>query len=60
LVWLPAYFIIIYWVIIQVISQLNMGAQQGGVAYLAHIGGFAAGVALFMIYRAFVGRAHPG
>ncbi len=56
LVWLPAYIIIIYWIIIQVISQLGSSAQQGGVAYLAHIGGFAAGIVLFLIYRGFSGK----
>ncbi len=56
LVWLPAYAIIIYWVVIQVISQLGSSGQQGGVAYLAHIGGFAAGVLLYFVYRIFAGK----
>jgi membrane associated rhomboid family serine protease len=54
LIWLPASFIIIYWIIIQVILQLSSGGQQGGVAYLAHIGGFAAGVLFYFVYRIFV------
>jgi membrane associated rhomboid family serine protease len=58
LIWLPAYIIIIYWMMIQVISQLGSGGQQGGVAYLAHIGGFIAGIALFLIYRLFSGRRY--
>jgi membrane associated rhomboid family serine protease len=53
LVWLPAYVIIIYWIIIQILSQLNSGSQQGGVAYLAHIGGFAAGIAIYFAFRIF-------
>lgn len=53
LIWLPAYFIIIYWVIIQVVSQVYLEGQQGGVAYLAHIGGFASGIALCLIFRVF-------
>jgi len=51
LIWLPAYAIIVYWVIIQVLSQASLRGQQGGVAYLAHIGGFAAGVALFFVFK---------
>ncbi len=50
-VWLPAYVIIIYWVVIQVISQIGSSGQQGGVAYLAHIGGFAAGIVLYFLYK---------
>jgi membrane associated rhomboid family serine protease len=56
LIWLPAYFILIYWVIIQIVSQIGAGNQQSGVAYLAHIGGFAAGIALFFVYRVFSGK----
>jgi membrane associated rhomboid family serine protease len=57
LVWLPAYVIIIYWVAIQVFSQINAGGQQGGVAYLAHIGGFAAGVILYLVYKGIKGMS---
>jgi membrane associated rhomboid family serine protease len=56
LVWLPAYFIIIYWIVIQLISQLFSGGQQGGVAYLAHIGGFAAGILLYLFIKMFTGK----
>ncbi len=56
LIWLPASFIIIYWIIIQVLLQLSSSGQQGGVAYLAHIGGFAAGVIFYFIYRIFAGK----
>jgi membrane associated rhomboid family serine protease len=49
--WLPAFVIIIYWIAIQVLLQLNSAGQQGGVAYLAHIGGFAGGIALYAIFR---------
>jgi len=36
-------------------SSISLGSagQPGGVAYLAHIGGFAAGLIFFMIFRAF-------
>jgi membrane associated rhomboid family serine protease len=58
LIWVPAYIIIVYWIIIQVISQFLTTSQQGGVAYLAHIGGFAAGIGLFYVYRLFAGRGN--
>jgi len=51
LLWLPAYVIIIYWLILQILSQLGMSDNQGGVAYLAHIGGFAAGISICFLYR---------
>ncbi|HBC45684.1 MAG TPA: rhomboid family intramembrane serine protease [candidate division Zixibacteria bacterium] len=53
LVWLPASFIIIYWILIQVVLQVTSAGQQGGVAYLAHIGGFAGGIALYFLFRMF-------
>jgi membrane associated rhomboid family serine protease len=51
LVWLPAYLIIILWVAVQVINQLAFDPQGGGVAYLAHIGGFAAGIAFYFVFK---------
>ena len=53
LIWIPAGFIIVYWIIIQVVLQAFSAGQQGGVAYLAHIGGFAGGVVFYFIYRIF-------
>jgi membrane associated rhomboid family serine protease len=55
MIWLPAYFIILYWIAIQIFSQVIFRGQQGGVAYLAHIGGFAAGIVLYLVYRMFAG-----
>ena len=47
---MSALIVIGFWIILQIVSQISVfsaGAQdQGGVAYMAHIGGFAAGVAL--------------
>lgn len=56
LVWLPASFIIIYWILLQVVFQIFSAGQQGGVAYLAHIGGFAGGIALYFLFRMFERR----
>ena len=53
LVWLPAFFIILYWAALQVLLQLSSGGQSGGVAYMAHIGGFIAGLVLFKIFLLF-------
>jgi len=39
-----------FWIVIQIFSQITVfsaGSQgEGGVAYMAHIGGFAAGVVM--------------
>lgn len=52
---LPAWMIIGYWFIIQVVSgvaSLNLvDGQGGGVAFWAHIGGFLAGLALVFLFR---------
>ncbi|MBS3968065.1 MAG: rhomboid family intramembrane serine protease [Truepera sp.] len=44
LLWLPAWFYLGYWALIQVIGVLGGGA--GGIAWWAHIGGFVFGVVL--------------
>jgi membrane associated rhomboid family serine protease len=53
----PAFIAIGLWFVFQIISGLGVlgsGSQQGGVAYAAHIGGFAAGFALIKIFE--IGR----
>src|SRR5256885_10730971 len=55
----PAYVAIGIWFAFQLISGLGMlggGAQTGGVAYAAHIGGFAAGLGLGKIFPPLGGR----
>ena len=40
------------WILLQVFSQISVvGGAGGGVAYMAHIGGFVAGVALIFLFR---------
>lgn len=56
LIWLPAFFIILYWILLQVFFQLTAGNQMGGVAYMAHIGGFIAGLVLIKLFLLFGGR----
>jgi membrane associated rhomboid family serine protease len=46
---LPALVVIGLWIILQIISGIasfTQSAQTGGIAYMAHIGGFVAGLAL--------------
>ena len=45
---LPAWFMLVYWMLIQVVGGLTRigGDDVGGVAFWAHVGGFVAGVVL--------------
>lgn len=46
----PAIMVIGLWIALQVFSQISVvGGQEGGVAYMAHIGGFIAGVVLIFL-----------
>jgi membrane associated rhomboid family serine protease len=54
----PAYVALGLWFLFQLVSGLGLlggGAQEGGVAYAAHIGGFVAGLALIKFFA--IGRA---
>ena len=48
---IPAVFMLGYWFVVQLVSGLPALAQSGGVAFWAHIGGFAAGLALVLLFR---------
>jgi membrane associated rhomboid family serine protease len=51
----PAYVALGLWFLFQFVSGLGMfgdGAQEGGVAYAAHVGGFVAGLALVKLFAA--------
>jgi len=51
---LPAFLFLGFWFLLQIISgtfALGIGADAGGVAWWAHIGGFIAGAALFPFLR---------
>lgn len=57
---MPAFLAIGLWFVFQLISGLGVlgsGAQQGGVAYAAHIGGFVAGLLLIKVFE--IGRKPP-
>ena len=50
----PALMVIGLWILLQVFSgigSLQTTGQQGGVAYMAHIGGFVAGLVLTFLFR---------
>ena len=48
----PAFLMLGYWLLIQVISGFgSIGAEGGGVAFWAHVGGFVAGAILVLLFR---------
>jgi membrane associated rhomboid family serine protease len=52
---MPSIIVLGLWFVLQVVSQL--GGAGGGVAFMAHIGGFVAGMALVFLFGA--GREAP-
>jgi membrane associated rhomboid family serine protease len=56
---LPAFVMLGYWIVIQVFSGLTAAAaaQKGGVAFMAHIGGFAVGMLLVKLFETAEHRA---
>jgi membrane associated rhomboid family serine protease len=64
---LPAWIMLLYWAFLQMLGSLPAlaGAHPGGVAFMAHLGGFVAGVVLIRLFakREYVDRhrrAVPG
>ncbi len=47
---LPAWVMLGYWMLLQVVSGLVPGAGEGGVAVWAHVGGFLAGATLIKVF----------
>jgi len=48
----PAYIMLGYWFFLQLLGALpTLGSDQGGVAFWAHVGGFAAGTGLVFLFR---------
>jgi len=47
----PAVFMLGYWFLLQLIGGFGSAGAKGGVAFWAHVGGFAAGGALVMLFR---------
>src|SRR4029079_5219139 len=49
---MPALMVIGFWIVLQLFSgigSISSAAEQGGVAYMAHIGGFVAGCVLTFV-----------
>ena len=58
----PAVYVLGFWIVIQLISGVGSIAETsetGGVAYMAHIGGFVAGLALVKVFAAGRQRTVP-
>jgi membrane associated rhomboid family serine protease len=53
---MPAYIVLGGWIVLQFVSQISVAGTEsgGGVAYMAHIGGFVAGLILVLLLR--IGR----
>lgn len=55
IIYVPAWFFLLFWIGLQVFSQFAVssahGQEKGGVAYLAHIGGFVAGMGLIFFFE---------
>ncbi len=47
----PAVFMLGYWFLVQVLGGFSSFGARGGVAFWAHIGGFAAGAIFVMLFR---------
>lgn len=48
---MPAFMVLGLWILLQVFAQISVvGGAGGGVAYMAHIGGFVAGLALIFLF----------
>jgi membrane associated rhomboid family serine protease len=48
---LPAAWVLGFWFVLQLVSTLLAGDQQGGIAFGAHLGGFVAGLALVALFK---------
>jgi membrane associated rhomboid family serine protease len=49
---LPAWVMLIYWMVLQLLGGFtSIGAEGGGVAFWAHVGGFLAGVVLIKVFE---------
>ena len=49
--WFPAWFVILEWFAVNLWSALQPSSRAGGVAFMAHVGGFIAGLVLSPLLR---------
>ncbi len=60
---MPALIVLGFWIVLQFfsgvgsIARTDETADVGGVAYMAHVGGFVAGVVCGLLAKPFVGRS---
>ena len=47
----PAYFMLGYWFLLQIFGGMIGYQEEGGVAFIAHAGGFVAGMLLIFLFR---------
>jgi membrane associated rhomboid family serine protease len=47
----PAYFMLGYWFLLQILGGVVGYTEEGGVAFIAHAGGFVAGMLLIFLFR---------
>ena len=53
---IPAYFLLLFWIGLQILNNMTADPESGGVAWLAHIGGFATGLVLILPFKASVSK----
>ena len=56
---LPAVVLLLFWLGIQIFSNMASGSEGGGVAWVAHIGGFIAGMVLILPFKASLRPPRP-
>src|SRR5574337_251474 len=58
---IPAMVVLGFWIVVQVLNGvMTLGAQVGGVAWLAHVGGFVAGLVMVIPFTGRRGRLRWG
>ena len=60
IIYVPAWVLLLFWIGLQLLNQAlaPIDPTAGGVAYAAHIGGFAAGLVLIPLFRKYRRRSH--
>jgi membrane associated rhomboid family serine protease len=56
----PAMLVLGAWIVLQLVSQISVVKGAGGVAYMAHIGGFVAGLVLMLVFDRAASRVGTG